>query len=369
MKGNKIRGNEIRGSKIRGSKFIGGHIKKEEEKINKIVRCYFLLPLLFCILLVFSGCASLAKEERVAGNDQLIGIFLRVETEGESLQESFGEKVDDRSPQNPERLLEKKVENSWDDRIFGRIDEETKEFVFEGMEGYSLGKYREEGDEIDNWEIPEGGSSGVGTYYSEGLNVSELIADVELKSDWNREEIQWNLSGTMFFEKTDEEYALSCYLVYQTEEGEIYAIRDAGMIFSTESPKRGGSMQITDTITEKGIGGNRIEERFSVKVSFDGWVSPVVASTFAFYDESGNPLKKEICEGAAVPMRLVRPVGTAFVFVSQELKDGSRSFDLIKPEDREYRFCIEGDGMLLRQKVIAIEDGSVYWESVKSNYQ
>lgn len=90
------------------------------------------LGLLFTVLSVFllTAC-SLATEEgnRISGGDTLIGVFVTTE-----FVDTFNwDTVDARAIMNGELVSANKG------RIYGSYDQEKEQFVFEGLEGYSLG--------------------------------------------------------------------------------------------------------------------------------------------------------------------------------------------------------------------------------------
>lgn len=324
----------------------------------------FLTCLMMAFIAVQLSSCSLATEDgdQISGEDTLVGVFVTTE---------YVDTVD-WDTMDVGALVDGKLISSSDGKIPGSFDEENGQFVFEGLEGFSLGSIA-----IKNQENPEDFyqcsiasdcfdmvrqdymdqvySCSGSLYYDITRVGSEyrVYQDTSYKKEYPNADVDHIVDedGSESYEVLIDGEALTFYTnpVYETEQGQIYLAAGQGMRVSGTGVKE-TEAQCSMTVSETAATtehGERSETVNTIKVTYSG-KAPVQSVTFSLCSGSGKVLEKESYQADAIPDSIRWKDGTAYILVSLQKTDGTEEYDLIHKDDRSYSVYLQSDSLILK---------------------
>jgi len=180
------------------------------------------------ILTMLGGCQlAVADNEMNPGKDRLCGVFvtldyLDIPFDDNEFEVPINWNGDPSSIVFPET------------RIYAtRTEDEngSANFTFDGVDGFSLFEVKVDYPDSDGF---------CWTGIVDGLeDVSTKISDNNVQ-----------LTGTIYFDVHNPSFSIFANPVYQTPDGQVYLTNGTGITFSGESGSSGGSMSLSETMTE-----------------------------------------------------------------------------------------------------------------------
>ncbi|MDD7388331.1 MAG: hypothetical protein PUG60_01480 [Lachnospiraceae bacterium] len=320
------------------------------------------IPGTACLL---TSCSLAAEDGNLPdGGDRLVGIFLTTE---------YVDAVDWDSVDFSALMKGKTISGS-QEKIYGVFDKEQGEYVFEGLEGYSLGIMRlkeEEGEEYLasaasgyltdvnlNMGDTENTCSGV-LYYDRTQIGSEYVIyeDESCKDMDNGQDIAVNNAiqedGSEVWEICENGKELTLYgnAVYETREETIYMVPGSGVRIS--DAEGDWSVTLSDTVTEVD-NGKKTETKNTFQVTYRG-AYPVQSVKFTWHDKDGNVLKEESFSADEIPSSIQWGKNTAYILAAMERTDKTMEYELISEDDESFELHPAADSLILKSVVTEVE--------------
>lgn len=295
------------------------------------LRAVLCLAVLFCMM-VLAGCSLAvpdAGEEKQVSQDRLIGAFITTEHldlfDMEAyLNDHAGELVNSMENSSQEVVIDGR---EYSQRLYAVVDkcESTNpmdwEIVFGDVEGICLfdAKFQNEGEEPFNMLVG-------------GEEICDVVTGLEVVDGGERVSI----SGTLYaLVGTAGEIGFYVNPVYQTPEGDIYALTGDGYHMSGEL---GGSWKVnleeetTLTNTEDGA-----EQTYggAVEVKFEVRKHAPVEVRIQFMNEALEIIQTQEYAAGEMPEEMKAVEGTACVIAETEWADGSVTRELFELEREE----------------------------------
>ena len=270
---------------------------------------------------------SLAAEDGVLenGGDRLVGMFLTTE---------YVDTVDWDSV-DVSAMMDGKTGSGGEKKIYGTFDQEQGEYVFEGLEGYSLGVMKLKDKD--------------GEAYFASV-ASDCFSDVKL----NMSDQENTCSGILYFDQTRiRSGGLILYgnAVYEIQDGTVYLIPGTGVqITDVEGD---WFVTLSDTATEVN-NGKKTETKNTFQATYRG-VCPVQAVKFSWQDENGKVLKEEIYEADEIPAFIKWGENTAYIIAALQNGDGTADYNLIGRDDESCTLHLTADSLILKNVEVAVE--------------
>lgn len=301
-----------------------------KRSVHSILYVFLTLGLLSGLLICQLTACSLAAEDGTSenGGDRLVGMFLTTE---------YVNTVDWNSV-DVSALMDGGTISGSEEKIYGTFDQEQGEYIFEGLEGYSLGVMKMKSDDGENYLATA---------------ASDCFTDVKLNLE-DRENI---CSGVLYFDQTQissQELRLYGNAVYETRDGTVYLVPGSGVQLSGA----GGDCSVTlsDTVTEVD-NGKKTETKNTFQATYRG-VCPIQAVKFTWQDKDGKVLKEESFAADEIPSSIIWEKETACILVTLQKTDKTAEYDLIREEDETYMLYTEkepGNSLILGSKAVEVK--------------
>lgn len=283
----------------------------------------------FLLVSLLTSC-SLAAEDGISenGGDRLVGMFLTTE---------YVDTVD-WDYVDISALMEDGTVSGGEEKIYGTFDEEQGEYVFEGLEGYSLGVMKLKDKE--------------GEAYLASV-ASDCFSDMKL----NMGDRENTCSGVLYFDQTQidgKELHLYGNAVYETQDGTVYLVPGSGVRITDA----GGDWSVTlsDTVTEVN-NGKKTEMKNTFQATYRG-ACPVQSVKFSWQDKNGKTLKEESFAADEIPSSIKWGKETAYILVALQKTDKTAEYDLIREEDETYTLYTEKEpenSLILGSTAVEVE--------------
>ncbi len=327
--------------------------------------------IVFAVLAAFilTAC-SLATEEgnHISGGDRLVGLFITTEY----LDTFDWDKVDAAD------LLDGTVTGRNDRKIYGSFDREKSEYIFEGLEGYSLGIVYVESEDEDcqadyilgiasrcltdvnrSMGDKDNTCSGVLCYDQTQIGSEYIIYEDESYKDIYKDKdivvhnvVQENGSEVYEICTDGKELALYANPVYETEDGQIYLVSEnGGMMVNAYGGDFTTTISDTTSVTDNG---KKNETKNTIEVTYRGAV-PALSLKFSWYDKDGKILKESSFQSEKIPESIRWGEETAYILVTLEKTDGTVDYKLIGTEDESYQVYLPSDSLVLESRMVEVE--------------
>lgn len=312
-----------------------------------------------------TGC-SLATEagNRISGGDRLVGVFVTTEYVD----------VVDWDHADASALMKGEVSVRDREKICGSFDQEKSEYVFDGLEGYSLGMMYLKSDDGEeylasavsdcigevnlNMGDMENTCSGV-LYFDRTQIGSEYVTyeDESWKEIYKGQDVVVNQviqeDGSEAYELCTDGKELHLYAnaVYETGDGQLYLVPNSGVQVSTAAGN--ASMTLTDTAVFSSDG-EHTETRNTIAVTYRG-VSPAESVKFSWQDENGKVIKEKVYEADRIPSSIKWEKNTAYIIAALQNGDGTADYNLIGRDDESYTLHLTAASLILKNVEVAVE--------------
>ncbi|MGN0293901.1 MAG: hypothetical protein ACI4D3_07860 [Lachnospiraceae bacterium] len=340
-----------------------------KKTVHSAVSVFLPLGLLAGLLVCqLTGC-SLAAEDGISenGGDRLVGMFLTTE---------YVDAVD-WDHVDISALMEDGTVSGGEEKIYGTFDQEKGEYVFEGLEGYSLGviNLKDEDGEAYlasvasdcfsdvhlNMGDLENTCSGV-LYFDRTQIGSEYVIyeDESWKEIYKGQDIVVNNviqeDGSEAYEVCADGKDLQLYgnAVYETQEGAVYLVPGSGVRIT--DAEGDWSVTLSDTVTEVN-NGKKTEAKNTFQATYRG-VCPAQSVKFSWQDENGNVLKEECYAADKIPASIKWGRETAYILVALQKTDKTTDYDLIRGEEETYMLYTEKEpenALILESMAVEVE--------------
>ena len=277
-----------------------------------------IMILFVCIILVFFTLGvtdvlqmvNTAKEEDNT-KDRLIGVFIT--TEFLDLFDADGYFNDNAEKIFSGGVISENESKKYQGKLYATLVEEpstsvetgevhmTQKYVFKGVEGFSYFSALYTDD--------------ISTYH--GSSGDEAISDGHVAVSATDEGESISLEGTIYVSTTGNANTFYYNPVYQTAQGEVYAISGQGMSYGGEiTTGMSGSQSFKEEIsTTSGNEAETISSNITVSISFMDEPERV---TIIQFDSENNVLSREEYNAGKLPDHLTVDSGTEYIIVETE---------------------------------------------------
>ena len=325
------------------------------------------LPVGFLVCLL-TACSLAAEDgDSQTGGDRLVGMFLTTEY----VDTVDWDRVDISSVTKGGTVY------GSEEKIYGTFDQEQGEYIFEGLEGYSLGVMKMKSDDgqshlataasdcFTDVKLSMGDRENIcsGILYYDQTQIGsdyELYKDESYKEIYEGQDIVVNNviqeDGSEIYEVCADGKELRLYgnAVYETRDGTVYLVPDSGVQVGAD----GGDLSVTlsDTATEVD-NGKKTEMKNTFQATYRGGC-PTQAVKFTWQDKDGKVLKEEGYAEDEIPASIKWGEKTAYILVKLQKADETAEYDLIREDDETYMLYTAGesaDSLILQSTEMTVE--------------
>lgn len=280
-----------------------------------------------CAVLL-SGC-QLAKESGELGEDRLIGVFLTWEYLDLFEHDAF---MDD----NIDRIVQgKKISadgGAYQGKLFA-VQQENRDFVFEGVEGM-------------NYFVPLCTDEMGNTYHMICADAGISGGDRHIHSSDDGEAI--TMTGIIYVAPREEDRVLYQNPVYQTPDGQVYAMQGSGMGFAGGVSGFSFKTEESSTLTDER--GSKINADFSLEITIEE-MKCAERITVLQMGAGHEILKAEEIKPENAPGSIVPEAECAYLLM-ERMADGEIQRTLIeRTEDGMEVFSPRHDGVMVAEYI------------------
>lgn len=260
---------------------------------------------LVCIVSL-NGCSLAVPEaEAKGGEDRLIGAFITAEYLDLYDMEGYLKDHGNLLTGGGEVALPRDPE--YDGRLYAQIDQSKGPYDWEISFGGVSGEYM-----LYAWQPGEDGSHRM-------CLCTDGICDIDTNTNIMDDGAEYGISGTMYLlpGQADEEATYYANPVYQTAEGEIYAVSGQGFLNGGDSPE--GAVFST-TLSGEIVhteNGNTKTETNSVAVHYAVMDRPL-RITLCQMSQDHQVVKQDVYRPGELPENIVAEPGTAYILAETE---------------------------------------------------